>query len=410
MTFILLHLKNIVIKSKILKFIINKKTVFNAICIGAVVGTFGMTVMASGLTIGYNVSVDDKVIAIVGSEADFKTADNIIDNMTEGYDSSKDAINPEFRLTLTVSEKINTTAEIVDAIIENNDNIVKATGLKVNGMFAACVEKGDIKGYLNEAKTRYYIENAENSAEFTDKIDVIEGYFVKTNTVDFSVAKEVIDKLEVKTVSKVNTDYEIPFETKNVKNDEKPIGYSEVTQKGVNGITRKVEEVVTVNGKKTSSTEISKTVVKEQVPQIVSIGTKVQTIAATTKANAASAGFIFPITSKYFISTYYGEGSHRGIDFATDSGNPIFAVAAGKVVYSGFRKDYGYNIIIEHANGIRTRYAHASALCVREGDVVAQGDMIATVGSTGWSTGSHLHFEVIIGGNRVNPAPYLGMK
>ena len=83
---------------------------------------------------------------------------------------------------------------------------------------------------------------------------------------------------------------------------------------------------------------------------------------------------------------------------------------AGKVTYAGWDSDYGYNVVIEHLNGLKTRYAHANALCVSKGATVAQGDMIATVGSTGWSTGNHLHFEVIVNGVRVNPGPYIGLR
>ncbi|MBR4761889.1 MAG: M23 family metallopeptidase, partial [Clostridia bacterium] len=65
--------------------------------------------------------------------------------------------------------------------------------------------------------------------------------------------------------------------------------------------------------------------------------------------------------------------------------------------------------IIDHGNGVSTLYAHASSLCVRAGDKVSAGDVIALVGSTGYSTGNHLHFEVHIGENRVNPQPYIGL-
>ena len=94
---------------------------------------------------------------------------------------------------------------------------------------------------------------------------------------------------------------------------------------------------------------------------------------------------------------------------AADKGTPIFAAASGKITFVGYDSQYGYNVIIEHSNGIKTRYAHANALCVKKGDTVSQGDMIATVGMTGYATGNHLHFEVIVNGNRVNPAPYIGL-
>ena len=114
---------------------------------------------------------------------------------------------------------------------------------------------------------------------------------------------------------------------------------------------------------------------------------------------------------QFVISSYYGDGrNHKAMDLAANKGVAIFAAAAGKVTYAGYDGDYGYNVVIDHGNGIQTRYAHESYLTVSKGQTVAQGDMIGAVGSTGYSTGNHLHFEVIINGTRVNPAPYIGLN
>lgn len=98
---------------------------------------------------------------------------------------------------------------------------------------------------------------------------------------------------------------------------------------------------------------------------------------------------------------------HAGIDFGAPRGTPIYAVADGKVVLAGTRASYGKVVVVEHENGYRTLYAHASELLVRAGQKVGAGDTIAKVGSTGRSTGAHLHFEVHRSGERVDPAPYL---
>ena len=241
---------------------------------------------------------------------------------------------------------------------------------------------------------------------------VEKGYFLNSDMVDLDTAKFIIDGLNVQTVSVVTNTVEIPFETKNVRDSKKERGYSAVTTKGENGITEKTEKIVKVNGETIESTVLESKVIKEQVTQVVTIGTANAYISATTKANIQSAGFICPISAgKYRVSSYYGDGrNHKAIDLAADRGTPIFAAGAGKVIYSGWDGDYGYSVVIEHANGMKTRYAHANALCVTKGATVAQGDMIATVGSTGWSTGNHLHFEVIVNGVKVNPGPYIGLR
>jgi murein DD-endopeptidase MepM/ murein hydrolase activator NlpD len=98
---------------------------------------------------------------------------------------------------------------------------------------------------------------------------------------------------------------------------------------------------------------------------------------------------------------------HDGIDFISDHGSPIVAAAGGVVVFSGFHPQYGYMIDIDHGNDLVTRYAHCSKLLVREGDLVQRGRKIAEVGSTGRSTGPHLHFEVRFRGAPQNPAKFL---
>jgi murein DD-endopeptidase MepM/ murein hydrolase activator NlpD len=98
---------------------------------------------------------------------------------------------------------------------------------------------------------------------------------------------------------------------------------------------------------------------------------------------------------------------HAGIDLAAPRGTPIASAAGGIVAFAGFRRDYGWVVEIDHGNGLSTRYAHASELLVRAGEVVAPGDRIAMVGSTGRSTGPHLHFEVLRAGDHVDPRRYL---
>jgi len=98
---------------------------------------------------------------------------------------------------------------------------------------------------------------------------------------------------------------------------------------------------------------------------------------------------------------------HEGIDFLADLGSPIAAAAGGVVVFAGLHPQYGYMIDVDHGNDLVTRYAHCSKLLVREGDVVHRGRKIAEVGSTGRSTGPHLHFEVRFRGAAQNPSKFL---
>ena len=120
---------------------------------------------------------------------------------------------------------------------------------------------------------------------------------------------------------------------------------------------------------------------------------------------------IKPVQSGYTITSRFGtrsSGMHRGLDVAAPTGTPIYAAAAGTVVSSGWSDTgFGYCILISHSNGVQTLYAHCSDLYVSAGEYVSQGEHIAAVGSTGWSTGPHLHLEIRVNGTIVNPQYYL---
>jgi len=101
---------------------------------------------------------------------------------------------------------------------------------------------------------------------------------------------------------------------------------------------------------------------------------------------------------------------HRGVDFAGKRGAPVVAVADGLVTFSGRKGGYGRIVEIRHTDGLVTRYAHNTSNLVKEGQLVEQGQKIATVGSSGSATGPHVHFEVLKDGKPVNPQRYVGSK
>lgn len=153
-----------------------------------------------------------------------------------------------------------------------------------------------------------------------------------------------------------------------------------------------------------------------------SSGKKDTSTADTAPSNPSVSGFICPLAgrNKSDITTgYYGYSGHTGVDFARNSkgavdGKPVLAAKGGKVITStalkrsdGSYKSYGEYIVISHGDGTMTLYAHMKSRAVGPGAEVGQGQVIGYVGSTGNSTGPHLHFEVWLGGKRVNPTPYL---
>ncbi|MBP3503375.1 MAG: M23 family metallopeptidase [Clostridia bacterium] len=113
------------------------------------------------------------------------------------------------------------------------------------------------------------------------------------------------------------------------------------------------------------------------------------------------------ISSRYGANESIRNHTHKGLDIAASNGTPIKAAADGVVTYAAYSGGYGYLVKISHGNGVESYYGHCSKLYVTAGQTVKAGDTIAAVGSTGNSTGNHLHFEIRLNGTQVNPQNYL---
>ncbi len=113
------------------------------------------------------------------------------------------------------------------------------------------------------------------------------------------------------------------------------------------------------------------------------------------------------ITSRYGVSSRLRKSTHTGLDISAVTGTDIKVVADGTVISAGYSGSYGYLVKVDHGNGVETWYAHTSKMYVKKGDTVKAGDVIAGVGSTGNSTGPHLHLEIRVNGETVDPQDYL---
>ena len=138
----------------------------------------------------------------------------------------------------------------------------------------------------------------------------------------------------------------------------------------------------------------------------------------TGSTNVGGNSWIVPINYTWFSSAYgwrihpiYGnQRFHNGVDLSAPSGTPIYAARSGVVYYRGWWGTGGNTIMINHQDGYKTRYLHMSSFAVANGEWVAQGQVIGYCGSTGDSTGPHLHFEILYNDSRVNPADYMYLK
>ena len=201
---------------------------------------------------------------------------------------------------------------------------------------------------------------------------------------------------EVKYKEKVN--YEVKVEEdKNMYKTEK-----KVKVKGSPGENEIIAKVTKHNGIVVEKEIVEEIVIEEPVTELVVKGTK------EVPKTVATGAFLMPTRGR--ISSRYGMRNgrmHRGLDIAARTGTPIKAADGGKVVFTGRKGAYGNLVEVDHGNGYITRYAHCSTINVKRGDKVYKGQVIAKVGNTGRSTGSHLHFEILKNGRNQNPSGYV---
>lgn len=194
----------------------------------------------------------------------------------------------------------------------------------------------------------------------------------------------------------------IPFE-KVIEEDPTMLkGESITKQQGVEGKKETTYLITSENGIRTSKTPLEEKIIQEPTPQIEIVGTKII-------SSHGTGTFTWPAVGGY-ISSNMGKrwgSQHRGIDIARPSNYNILASDNGVVTATGFSGSYGNRIVINHNNGYTTLYAHLSSISVEVGQVVEKGSVIGIMGSTGNSTGTHLHFELEKNGVLENPLAYV---
>ncbi len=222
---------------------------------------------------------------------------------------------------------------------------------------------------------------------------------------------EEVPYLQVLTTREV--EYNEPIDYKTVKTEDPDMykGDSVVEIDGVEG-EKAVKAMITYKGDVPVYTEvISEEVISEPVAKHVRVGTRETTTPVST-GSGGSGKYFWPVDGGY-ISAYQGDGrGHKGIDIAAPYGTPIYAAESGTVIETGdgWNGGYGNCVRVQHDDGNITVYAHQSSIAVSYGDYVVKGQLLGYVGSTGDSTGNHLHFEVRSYGTYANPLDYVSQS
>lgn len=345
--------------------------------------------MAEAVTI----YVNDRPVLQVPSEAD---AEVIIAQVMDAY------VDHEEKVTLKkaeISDNVEYRSEWVELSVAGDKEIIKdierATAILLKG---------------TDKEVKHVVESGENIWVIANKNKVTISEIMEANPQIKSqdtiihpgdelslIVPEPLVNVEV--VEEITEIEQIPFSVINQKSDSLYTWEMRVSTAGQHGEREVVYKITKINGQEVERELLTEKVLKEPVDQVVQKGT----VGVPTNGTGS---LIWP-TSGGTISSYYGGARrHTGIDIANPTGTPIYAADNGTVVKAGWQGSYGNLVILTNTSSMQTYYAHMSQLGCKLGQEVKKGDIIGYVGSTGNSTGPHLHFEVRINGGTTNPLTY----
>ena len=339
--------------------------------------------------LAYAINVNEEQVGVVNSEYE---ANNVIEEVknyfTQNYDEESiveiDTLeNVEITQVKALTTEIQAPDELINYIIKGTDEEQKYA-----------VVEGDtywtIAEYFNMSLDELVSANPSSDSEniqIGEELNLV----VPKPFINVQVKRKVVQ--EEKTA--YGTEYQY---VSYMFNDEKV-----VERAGEYGVS-KIESIVTEqNGIQIAKDNVSESVISAPTAEIITTGTQ------NPPPRIGTGTFINPLPGSS-ISSRFGSrsgGFHRGLDMAKSAGSSIKAADGGTVVSAGWDGSYGYAIVINHGAGLMSRYAHCSDLYVSAGAKIYQGQIIGAVGTTGVSTGPHLHFEIIKYGSVVNPAAYI---
>ena len=389
---------------------------------------------AAGLTYALEVSVNGTVYGFVNSRQEAESAiAELCSSLETGENRASVTLDANYSYTVVSSDSLISASELVSTVVNGEDDYRQILGIFANGRLVSYSDSAAVaqQTLMSAAggEDFYFdllIHNCVVTQEtFLSLVPVEKIGACSISTVlpytcvsgdsaariaeRFGISEALVEALNLSATyepgSTVNLVMEIPVTT-TVQSEESQKIYT-IPARDTNEKAKIVTETVrTVSvfgvpyAYETVSRDESEVYAnKPTANKIVSVG---------------SYGFCWPLDKAYdqYVSSYWGDGrGHRAVDIAGKTGIPILSVLNGVVCsVNNSGSGYGKHFEIDHGNGLRTLYAHCSKLYVSVGDRVSRGEVVALVGSTGNSTGSHLHFEVIKNGVKVNPCSYLGLS
>ena len=339
-----------------------------------------------------------------GATVDPDSLTQALDGILESYREDDPTARAEFVRPVTISEGLYPVSSVVD--FEEIEDVLSE---EVEGEKIYTVEEGDAPLSIAAKNDVPYSDLKAMNPGIEDSLLIGQQVLVAKSE----------PLLSVKVTKKITYEESIPYTTNTKTSDSYSTSYSKVTQEGEEGVRQVSAEATYVDGVEVVDERVilSTTVVKEPVAKEVTVGTKKavasssysSSISGSKGSGSVNGSFLWPVAGGYVSCYFGGYPGHTGQDIAAPRGTNIYASMSGTVIsVSSQSYGYGKSIVIDHGNGVRTRYAHCSAMYVSVGEYVSQGQVIAAVGMTGNTSGNHCHFEIIINGVFKNPRNYIG--
>lgn len=346
------------------------------------------------------IKTDDIVINVLDKQVFLDSVHNTIGAFIEEEEYNK-FLNKK-------QEEIKETGSIIEDVYLKNDILIKEDNISIKDQIF--LNSDDLSKYLlfgTLAEQQKYIVKAGDTIEtvsFNNKLSVGE-FLIANEQFDSAdnllyVGQEVTLGIIKPAVKVVEEDYTVAIEESHYdtvyEDDENmALGMEVLKQKGENGLVKVSRRITSINGDVTKVDPLDTEIIKPSVSQIIVRGKKY--IPSVGNLNY----WYWPTAPAYYISSVFGwrwGTMHEGLDITgTGLGSPIYSANNGVVVEAGYTSVNGNYVLINHNNGYYSIYAHMQTLNVKLGQIVAGGQKIGTMGSTGYSTGTHLHFGIYYG-------------
>ena len=356
-------------------------------------------------TNGYEVLVNGNSIGIVENELEVSSMLAVVNYQLASAYTKEDTIEPDiqFRAKIVSDEKLIDKNTLHDELAAVSDKMVDAVRITIDGADSVAVAdletaenviKAVIDFYAEEGSIATVVELVGFTEQLVPEVDVLDAEAAVNYFIDNKLITVCSDFYEESFKDYIPEPVE--YEDENVYQ-----GVRVTADKGVPGKIKVKTTNSYVNGEYVG-TAAEEELVDEGTPARIAIGTKER------PSGIGTGSFIMPASGRF--TSGYGQRwgrMHYGIDIAAPVGTPVYASDDGVVICAGYKNSFGNLVKIDHGNGFETYYAHNSEILVNLNEPVKKGQMIARMGSTGRSTGSHCHFEIHYNGETLNPMNYL---